>query len=201
MDAINSWILGVQRYFTVVDTLVSAKPEAAALIWGGVRFLIEVRLACLVDSSLSDMSLWQTVRQYNDFFHKLTSITKAMTGDLEIYQDYTKLYSDSSSVQEVRLVFSTFAIHAQWDVKALFLVYGDILKLCTVVYSAFINKKGKKRRASTESHSTVLHFLSSIFRRFWSLPQGLGITRPAAVGRRHRLPRPSAGGREVCGAF
>jgi hypothetical protein len=180
---------------------VSAKREAAALIWGGVRFLIEVRLACLVDSSLSDMSLWQTVRQYNDFFHKLASITKAMTGDLEIYQDYTKLYSDSSSVQEVRLVFSTFAIHAQWDVKALFLVYGDILKLCTVVYSAFINKKGKKRRASTESHSTVLHFLSSIFRCFWSLPQGMGITRPAAVGHRDRLPRPSAGGREVCGAF
>jgi hypothetical protein len=44
MDTINNWIVGVQRYFTVVDTLVSAKPEAAALIWGGVRFLIEVRL-------------------------------------------------------------------------------------------------------------------------------------------------------------
>jgi hypothetical protein len=33
-------------------------------------------------------------------------------------------------------------------VKTLSLVYGDILKLCTVVYSAFINKKGKKRRRS-----------------------------------------------------
>jgi hypothetical protein len=201
MDAINHWIAGVQRYFTVVDTLVSAKPEAAALIWGGVRFLIEVRLTCSLEGDTANINWWQTVRQYNDFLDKLTSITKAMTGDLEIYQDYTKLYSDSSSVQEVRLVFSTFAIHAQWDVKALFLVYGDILKLCTVVYSAFINKKGKKRRASTESHSTVLHFLSSIFRRFRSLPQGLGITRPAAVGRRDRLPRPSAGGREVCGPF
>jgi hypothetical protein len=45
------------------------------------------------------------VRQYNDFLNKLTSITKAMTGDLEIYQDYTKLYSDSSRVQKVSFIF------------------------------------------------------------------------------------------------
>jgi hypothetical protein len=42
MSTVNDWIVGVQRYFTVVDTLVSAKPEVAALIWGGIRFLIEV---------------------------------------------------------------------------------------------------------------------------------------------------------------
>jgi hypothetical protein len=42
MSTVNDWILGVQRYFSVVDTFVSAKPEVAALIWGGIRFLIEV---------------------------------------------------------------------------------------------------------------------------------------------------------------
>jgi hypothetical protein len=48
MSTVNDWIAGVQRYFAVVDTLVSSKPEVAALIWGGVRFLIEVRLTCSV---------------------------------------------------------------------------------------------------------------------------------------------------------
>jgi hypothetical protein len=43
MSVVNDWIVGVQRYFAVVDTLVSAKPEVAALIWGCIRFLIEVR--------------------------------------------------------------------------------------------------------------------------------------------------------------
>jgi hypothetical protein len=95
--------------------------------------------------------LWQTVRQYNDFLDKLTSIAKAMTGDLEIYQDYTKLYSDSIKVQEVSSVFLMPADPAERDVKTLSLVYGDILKLCTVVYSAFINKKGKKRRRSRKN--------------------------------------------------
>jgi hypothetical protein len=42
-------------------------------------------------------------------------------------------------------------------VKTLSLVYADILKLCTVVYSAFINKKGKKRRMS---HNIVDHIES-----------------------------------------
>jgi hypothetical protein len=96
----------------------------------------------------------QTVRQYNDFLSKLTSITKAMTGDLEIYQDYTKLYSGSNRVQEVGFVFFTAVGHAKRDTKTLFLVYGDILKLCTVVYSAFISKKGKKRR---RSHKIQFH--------------------------------------------
>jgi hypothetical protein len=72
-----------------------------------------------------------------------------MTGDLEIYQDYTKLYSDSSRVQEVCLLFFLIMeTRTHRYVKTLSLVYGDILKLCTVVYSAFINKKGKKRRRS-----------------------------------------------------
>jgi hypothetical protein len=43
MSSMNDWIVGVQRYFSVVDTFVSAKPEVAALVWGGIRFLIEVR--------------------------------------------------------------------------------------------------------------------------------------------------------------
>jgi hypothetical protein len=42
MNTINDWIAGIERYFGVVDTFVSAKPEVAALIWGGIRFLIEV---------------------------------------------------------------------------------------------------------------------------------------------------------------
>jgi hypothetical protein len=42
MSTVNDWIVGVQRYFSVVDTFVSAKPEVAALVWGGIRFLIEV---------------------------------------------------------------------------------------------------------------------------------------------------------------
>ena len=29
-------------YFIVVDTCVSSNPEIAALIWGGVRFVIQV---------------------------------------------------------------------------------------------------------------------------------------------------------------
>jgi hypothetical protein len=77
-----------------------------------------------------------------------------MTGDLEIYQDYTKLYSGSSRVQEVGFVFLTAVAHAKRDAKTLFLVYGDILKLCTVVYSSFISKKGKKRR---RSHKIQFH--------------------------------------------
>jgi hypothetical protein len=94
------------------------------------------------------MMVRQTVRQYNAFLNKLTLITKAMTGDLDIYQDYTKLYSDSSRVQEVSFSFINMKTGANRDLKTLFLVYGDILKLCTVVHSAFINKKGKKRRRS-----------------------------------------------------
>jgi hypothetical protein len=97
------------------------------------------------------------VRQYNDFLNKITSITKAMTGDLEIYQDYTTLYSDSSSVQKANSLFLTIQTAAERDVKTLFLVYGDILKLCTVVYSAFLNKKGKKRR---RSHNILDHVRS-----------------------------------------
>jgi hypothetical protein len=102
--------------------------------------------------------LRQTVRQYNDFLNKLTSITKAMTGDLDIYQDYTKLYSDSSRVQEVSVLSINVKTSADMDVKTLVLVYGDILKLCTVVYSAFINKKGKKRRRSLG----ILHHVMSL---------------------------------------
>jgi hypothetical protein len=43
MSTVNDWIVGVQRYFSIVDTFVSSKPEVAALVWGGIRFLIEVR--------------------------------------------------------------------------------------------------------------------------------------------------------------
>jgi hypothetical protein len=42
MSTINDWIVGVQRYFSVIDIFVSSKPEVAALIWGSIRFLIEV---------------------------------------------------------------------------------------------------------------------------------------------------------------
>jgi hypothetical protein len=74
-----------------------------------------------------------------------------MSQDLEIYQDYTKLYSDSSRVQEVSFMFIMAATHAETGMKTLSSVYGDILKLCRVVYSAFINKKGKKRRRSRKN--------------------------------------------------
>jgi hypothetical protein len=62
---------------------------------------------CMFGVRLSHSRLRQTVRQYNDFLNKLTSITKAMTGDLEIYQDYTKLYADSNRVQEVSFFLLT----------------------------------------------------------------------------------------------
>jgi hypothetical protein len=41
-SSVNDWIVGVQRYVSVVDTFVSAKPEVAAMVWGCIRFLIEV---------------------------------------------------------------------------------------------------------------------------------------------------------------
>jgi hypothetical protein len=155
MGTINEWIVGIQRYFGVVDIFLSAKPDVAALIWGGIKFLIEVRSrTCSYDGNLSDAVSRQVVRQYNDFLDKLTSITEVMTRDLEIYQDYTILYSDSGGVQRVCFLLSLMKTEANQDVKTLSLVYEDILKLCTVVYKAFMTKKGKKR---CRSHNILDH--------------------------------------------
>jgi hypothetical protein len=33
---------GFQTYFDAVDTLVSSHPEVAALIWGGLKFVVQV---------------------------------------------------------------------------------------------------------------------------------------------------------------
>jgi hypothetical protein len=52
MGTANDCIVGVQRYFSVVDTFVSAKPEVAALVWGDIRFLIEVRSHMLRQGNL-----------------------------------------------------------------------------------------------------------------------------------------------------
>jgi hypothetical protein len=85
----------------------SCPPNRRRLPWSGVASgsLSRCVLIRSIDGKLSKATPWQTVRQYNDFLNKLTSITKAMTGDLEIYQDYTKLYSDSSRVQKVFFIF------------------------------------------------------------------------------------------------
>jgi hypothetical protein len=34
---------GLERYFKVIETVVSSHPEIAALVWGGMKFVIEAR--------------------------------------------------------------------------------------------------------------------------------------------------------------
>ena len=41
--AICGAVKGLQGFFVVIEITISAKPEVAALVWGGIKFIIEVR--------------------------------------------------------------------------------------------------------------------------------------------------------------
>jgi hypothetical protein len=43
-ERFNAIITGLQCYFTAIDTLVSSHPDIAGLVWGGLRFVITVRV-------------------------------------------------------------------------------------------------------------------------------------------------------------
>lgn len=36
-------VKGLEDYFGIIETTVSARPEIAALVWGGVKFIIKAR--------------------------------------------------------------------------------------------------------------------------------------------------------------
>jgi hypothetical protein len=40
----TSAMKGLERYFKVIETVVSSHPEIAALVWGGMKFVITVRV-------------------------------------------------------------------------------------------------------------------------------------------------------------
>lgn len=44
--AICGAVEGLRGFFVVIEITISARPEVAALVWGGVKFIIEVRPLC-----------------------------------------------------------------------------------------------------------------------------------------------------------
>jgi hypothetical protein len=48
LDSINPLLNNLRSLNGVVDTMVQSNPEIAALVWGSVKFVLEVTLPCIV---------------------------------------------------------------------------------------------------------------------------------------------------------
>ncbi|EIN05484.1 hypothetical protein PUNSTDRAFT_137596 [Punctularia strigosozonata HHB-11173 SS5] len=82
IDRLGAVLQGLQRFFATVDTLVSSHPDVAALVWGGLRFIIAV------------------AQRAPRYFQTITETLERIAGDLSFFQDYaTKLYVGQVYVQ------------------------------------------------------------------------------------------------------
>ncbi|KAF8247081.1 hypothetical protein K440DRAFT_661691 [Wilcoxina mikolae CBS 423.85] len=71
----------LERFARVVDACVQSNPTIAALVWGGLKFLMQV------------------VREFTTFFEKLLQMIETMTSTLPDLEDFFKLLSYDESMK------------------------------------------------------------------------------------------------------
>ncbi|SJL04705.1 uncharacterized protein ARMOST_08075 [Armillaria ostoyae] len=83
VDYWNSKIIEpLQQFFTAIDQGVSSHPEIGGIVWGCIRFIIEI------------------LSGHSRYFNKIVSVLEVISRDLHSYHQYaTLLYQDSDVVQ------------------------------------------------------------------------------------------------------
>ncbi|EIN05457.1 hypothetical protein PUNSTDRAFT_122367 [Punctularia strigosozonata HHB-11173 SS5] len=83
VERLGAILQGLQRFFATVDTLVSSHPDVAALVWGGLRFIIAV------------------AQRAPRYFQAITMVLERIAHDLRYFDDYaTKMYVGHVHVQD-----------------------------------------------------------------------------------------------------
>ncbi|KAI0059375.1 hypothetical protein BV25DRAFT_1890024, partial [Artomyces pyxidatus] len=73
----------LQTFFCAVDSGVSSNPEIGGIVWGALRFVLQV------------------VQNFSSYFERMVEVLEQITRDLPFYQDYAvELYRDSPRVQQ-----------------------------------------------------------------------------------------------------
>lgn len=117
-DFLQPFIEGVTRYSAVVDMMVSSDPTVSALVWGGAKFVLQVRLmgafSCL-NPQLIDMQ--QLAVEFSQHYENLTELLETLGGHLRIFGALSEIFDWSEelcnvlmkSYQDVLLVFEVAA--------------------------------------------------------------------------------------------
>jgi hypothetical protein len=119
-------------YLKVVDVLVSSNPEYAALCWGALRLVLQVRYSCFPFHAGAGIDLpSQLASNYTTFFDKLTDMIDRLSITLPQYGKVMDICKNRPNAQVRRLVE---------------MVYGDILAIFHAAVKVFTKGSGSERQ-------------------------------------------------------
>ncbi|KAH7176107.1 NACHT domain-containing protein [Dactylonectria macrodidyma] len=115
VDSIAVFSDNVEPYLKAIDTLVSSKPEVAALIWGAAKLVLLV------------------ANNYSNFFRKLTDMLESISSNFAIYKSLVEVLEEN----DIEL---TPGLRC-----AIVTTYSGILNFFQKIVRVFYKKKGKAK--------------------------------------------------------
>jgi hypothetical protein len=99
----SALVQSFQGFFSAVDAFVSSNPQVAGLVWGGLRFLIQVSNCIFSWPAFDDSSTTDSFPTFHLILRRLSSHSRQLVtvSTSTIHSYATELYKDSDRVMQV----------------------------------------------------------------------------------------------------